>query len=215
MPYYGDYYRGDYYRGDPGIFSGIGKAIGAVAKGAVAVGRAALGLPAAPTTPQIVPMPPMMSNGYTQYGGIKSTGEGYGMVPTFASTLPQVPSSAPGAVKAPGFDAFVSRILPFGETGYIPGQLGGCNVRGHHLNKSGYFTKGGGTSKYPQGVQYHEAKTLCVKNRHMNVTNPKALRRAIRRSRGAVKLLRKAATSIGYSVVTKASLAKRPKARRR
>src|SRR5262249_48707457 len=60
---------------------------------------------------------------------------------------------------------------------------------------------GAGSSLVPHmacGVGYHHKKTkgalggllasACVKNRHMNVANPKALRRSIRRLYGAEKM---------------------------
>lgn len=66
-----------------------------------------------------------------------------------------------------------------------------CTLRGHHLNKSHYFRKPhglaenigtwGGAVEVPKG-------TTCVKNRRLNVANPHALRRALRRARGFEKL---------------------------
>lgn len=47
------------------------------------------------------------------------------------------------------------------------------------------------------------------KRRRMNVANPKALRRAIRRESGFVKLARRALKGTGYSVVSRASQRKR------
>lgn len=48
------------------------------------------------------------------------------------------------------------------------------------------------------------------KYRRMNVANPKALRRAIRRQAGFVKLARKALRGTGYSIVTRGSRSARP-----
>jgi hypothetical protein len=73
----------------------------------------------------------------------------------------QVPSTTPGAVPTPGFGGLVSRILPGGQTGYeVP-------LRGYHMSATGTW----------------------VKNRRMNVTNPRALRRSIRRVSGFGKLV--------------------------
>jgi len=48
------------------------------------------------------------------------------------------------------------------------------------------------------------------KYRRMNVANPKALRRAIRRQAGFVKLARKALRGTGYSIVSRGSGSRRP-----
>lgn len=48
-----------------------------------------------------------------------------------------------------------------------------------------------------------------VKRKRMNVANPKALRRAIRRQAGFVKLARRALKGSGYQIVSKGSRAKR------
>lgn len=61
----------------------------------------------------------------------------------------------------------------------------------------------------PTGTQYpwtdEELAKRGKKRRRMNVANPKALRRAIRRESGFVKLARRALRGTGYSVVSKAS----------
>jgi hypothetical protein len=49
------------------------------------------------------------------------------------------------------------------------------------LNKSGYYTKFG----------YVPPRSKCVPNRRMNVANPRALRRALRRAQGFSKLARR------------------------
>lgn len=59
------------------------------------------------------------------------------------------------------------------------------------------------------GPGYAAAVGVTKRRRRMNVTNPKALRRAIRREQGFVKLARKALRGTGYSVVSKASRARR------
>lgn len=50
---------------------------------------------------------------------------------------------------------------------------------------------------------YHLAKDgsgRCVRNRRMNPANPKALRRAMRRTDGFVKLAKRALKGTGYAV---------------
>lgn len=47
------------------------------------------------------------------------------------------------------------------------------------------------------------------KRRRMNVTNDKALRRAVRRTDGFVKLAKRALRGTGYTVVSKSSRARR------
>jgi hypothetical protein len=90
-------------------------------------------------------------------------------ISTLGSIAPmvQVPSSTPGAIKTPGFGGLISRILPGGETGYeVP-------LRGYHVIKKG-----------PNAGQ-------LARNRRMNVVNPHALRRSIRRVSGFGKLVRR------------------------
>jgi len=57
----------------------------------------------------------------------------------------------------------------------------------------------------PGGVEPHLAGQPRRKRRRMNVTNDKALRRAVRRQQGFVKLARKALQGTGYTVVTRGS----------
>lgn len=122
MAYYrGDYYRGDYYQG--GLLSSIGSFV----------------KKAAGPILSLVPGGGLISRGFQAAGLLQSGGRG----PATAST--------PGARKVPGIGGAISRILPFGETGYY-------------------------------------------RRRRMNVANPKALRRAIRRAHGFAKLARKVLT---------------------
>ena len=68
---------------------------------------------------------------------------------------------------------------------------------GFHLNKSTYVTRGGGTSHWPMQLQVHPKHSTCVKRRRRNVGNARALRRAISRVKGFVKLARKAHSLVG------------------
>src|SRR5207247_8096662 len=65
-------------------------------------------------------------------------------------------------------------------------------VHGLRPNKSTYVTRGGGTSHWPAQLIVHPKHTELVKSRRMNVGNARALRRALRRARGFVKLARRA-----------------------
>lgn len=77
-----------------------------------------------------------------------------------------------------------------------PELMGMCNVKGRRLNKSTYVTRGGGTSGWPQQILIHPKGTECVKSRRMNVTNVRALRRAVRRATGFAKLARRVMTFV-------------------
>jgi hypothetical protein len=65
--------------------------------------------------------------------------------------------------------------IPFAQN-----QPAACPT-GFRLNKSTYVTRGGGTSRWPQQLQVHEKKTVCVKRRKINAGNGKAARRAVSR----------------------------------
>ena len=92
--------------------------------------------------------------------------------------LPALPGAPPGmALVAPGGMAMV------GPAGML--------MRGYRWNKSTYITRGGGTSRWPVGLQVHPKHTEPVKTRRMNVANPRALRRALRRAHGFAKLARR------------------------
>ena len=179
---YGDYYRGDYYRGDPFLKD-------LIRKGARAVGTVAK------TVGKFVPGP----------GGAVLRGAGGVLAPSRPSPLqgtslaPYPPDFQLPVEKVPGVRGAVQRILPGGATGYevdvsqlAAGMSDGC-PKGYHRNKSDYYTQQG----------FHPAGSKCVKNRRMNVVNPRALRRGIRRAKGAVKLLRKSAGAMGYTVHAK------------
>lgn len=200
MPYKGDYY-GDYYRGDPGIFSSVGKFLGGVAKTAVSFVTGGPAAAASTALKELTKRPQPVTQ-------------------TFQLPQPYNPPTLqrPDSVRTitdVGYPIFGGQT----QTAYYsPNGCGTmCCVDGKpgRKNKSTYVTRGGGTSRWPQQLIVHPKGSECVRPRRMNPANPAALRRAIRRGRGAVKLLRGAAGAMGYTVVTKAALAKRPKARRR
>jgi len=74
---------------------------------------------------------------------------------------------------------------------------------------------GGGQTSAPRTMPIATSKRGVVINgtrrkyRRMNVTNDKALRRAIRRTDGFVKLAKRALRGTGYTVVTKSSRARK------
>lgn len=77
----------------------------------------------------------------------------------------------------------------------------GCPV-GFRLNKTAYVTRGGGTSRWPVGLQLHDKKSTCVKRRKINAGNGRAATRAVRRlvsfyrlSQRVAKQLRRAASA--------------------
>jgi hypothetical protein len=178
MPYYqaGDYYRGDYYRGD---FLGLGKlakkVVGTVARVVGSVVPGPVGMIARAISP------PASAGGRV----------------TFFPPEPSIPNP------------FVSQLPPGAQNIIIPNPGGGggnypmvtggggtalmaCPTKGMRTNKSTYVTRGGGTSRWPHELLVHPKGTECVKTRRLNVANPRALRRALRRASGFVKLARRA-----------------------
>lgn len=184
MPYAyqrGDYYRGDYYRGD-GILSGIGKvlkgAVGAVAggiggfikggpvgavAGAVKGGTTALLGSGKSSLP--TPPPAMTGGGFGGGPGIGGPMilPGFQPPPVGGDRQWDIGSALPGG-----------RPLTYTTGGYCPA--------GYRLNKSGHWRKNG--TFVPPG-------STCVKCRKMNVTNPRALRKGIRRAQGFAKLAKR------------------------
>jgi len=173
MPYYqGDYYRGDYYRGD---FLGLGKlakkVIGGVARVVGAVAPGPIGMIARAISP------PASAGGRV----------------TFFPPEPSIPN--PFITPPPG-----NALMPYtggGGGGNYPAVGPGtsmvlCPTKGTRMNRSTYVTRGGGTSRWPNELIVHPKGTECVKTRRLNVANPRALRRALRRAAGFVKLARRA-----------------------
>ncbi len=88
------------------------------------------------------------------------------------AAIPRLPMPMPGGLRIPRIPGRIAPIpipIPLGG-----GENGACCPSGFHLAKDG--------------------SGRCVKNRSMNVANPKALRRAIRREKGFGKL----ASRVGY-----------------
>lgn len=189
MPYYnaGDYYGradynlGDYYQGDPGLFGSIGRIFGKVTQ--TLGGLAAKVLPGPFGAAVRVALP-------FAAGGSRTA---------LTSTRPEeiVAPAAPMMLAPPAPGGIVT-VSPHGtpvSQAAIARQMmalqGGGGMRRTHPNKSTYVTRGGGTSRWPQGLQVHPKGTEAVTSRRMNVANPRALRRGLRRLRGFAKLAHK------------------------
>lgn len=171
------YYRppmGDYktygYAGDPGFLSSLWKGVKKLAP--AVLGFAAGGIP----------------------GAIAGLGAGGGK-PT--PQLPSVPGTLGGQIAFPG-GVSVSGAWQPGQA-VVPGR---GRLPPYTAAGPGVLPGGGrGGSMVPSG--YHFAKDgsgRLVRNRRMNVANPKALRRAMRRTDGFVKLAKRALKGTGYAV---------------
>lgn len=164
MAYYqGDYYMGDYYQGDPFLGALLGKGIGWLAKKIF--------------KRKLSPVA-MTRAGQASTGAILRAG-GTGLaVAGVAGMMPSIPlplgfQMNPGAM-FPGGAPGISRRAPAVAAA---GQI--CCPTGFHPNKqtsTARATMGAGPG------------TICVRNRTMNVANPRALRRGLRRVAGFGKL---------------------------
>lgn len=180
--YRGDSYRGDYYRGDP-IFGAIAgflakPAIKAVAKVAGPIAKATVGLFKKPAVA----------------GTVGAVATGVAIEKVSSASTASVPSTVappsmipdvPGYGRIPGTGVQVGtpgKWLPGGAPGLAYSGPGGMVPRGYHINKAAMKNK--------------PFKNLLVRNRSMNVTNPRALRRAIRRATGFAKLARRVLTFV-------------------
>lgn len=162
----GDYYRGDYYRGD---FLGIGKAIKKVAGiGLKIIGAVAPGPVGMAARALMNPTQPRVS------------------------FFPPEPSF-PNPLRMGGGGGGEEYQQPVG-TMLRNEFIQGCQLKGTRPNKSGYYkqvTKGD-----PTNVVYIPKRSVCVKSRRLNVANPRALRKAIRRAQGFSKLARRVMTFV-------------------
>lgn len=187
MYYAGGYYAGGYYAGGffGNLFGGaakiIGGAVGGLIKGGPvgAIGGAVKGTVAAVSTNS--------TKAVLEAGGTETA-----LTPELiakhaaavargatAGVLPTVPMIGQGAA--------VNSMAMVGPGAMVMGM----GVRGLRPNKSTYVTRGGGTSRWPVGIAIHVKGTELVKGRRMNVANPRALRRALRRGQGFAKLARR------------------------
>jgi len=156
----GDYLRG--YRGDPGLFGTLGKIVGGAAK---------LG-------GSIIPGP-----AGTLLRGVGTALSG-GSRPTAMQVQPPRAQTTFAGIRAGGpygLSAGVERYQGVRGSVSVPvGAMGEC-PKGYRPNKSGYFTKSEG---------WVAPGSKCVRYRYMEVTNGRALRRAIRRTKRFDKLVK-------------------------
>lgn len=167
MPYYGgDYYSGDYYSGDPGFLSSFLK----WGKGLLGVGTSMLPGVGAVAGRIVSKIPAPVRKAATIMGPPVVSGIAGAAVETKLARM-----GAPSAVMPmPG-------VSPFGAPGAL---MPGGGMRGYHMSKARYAPPGrmhGGALIPPHPVR----------NRRMRVTNPRALRRALRRAHGFARLARK------------------------
>jgi len=186
--YQGDYYQGDYYQGDPFLGSLIGM-------GAKWIGKKIGKIFRKPPTAMVpgfrtTSMVPSDRGMWPRTGGIagRIARTGAGAIGTGAAfgvgermmLPPPGAMFTPGGAYRPPAGGFVGPPAPGGAPGYGPG---GC-PSGWHYAKDG--------------------SGKLVRNRRMNVANPRALRRSLRRVSGFGKLaarskkdIRRAARAIG------------------
>jgi len=157
---------GDYktygYAGDPGFLSSLWKGIKKVAPSIIG---AMIG----------GPVGAVVATGAAGAPGRKMT--------------PTVPGTVGGAISFPGGTSIGMGFAP--GTAMIPGQ---GRLAPYTATGAGVLPGGGrGGTLMPSG--YHFAKDgsgRLVRNRRMNVANPRALRRAMRRAQGFEKLAKRA-----------------------
>src|SRR5438552_11551864 len=190
----GDYYRGDYYRGDPGLFSFLGtvaKTVGRVAVGGIS-GFLGGGLPGAIVGAAGGAGTALAKNLQAETLGAGDTGSAY--TPAMRARHAEV--------VARGGQGLITRGGLARQAANVPAGVPlGMTVTGHrrlHWNKTTYITRGGGTSRWPVGIQVHPKGTEPVPSRRMNVANPRALRRALRRAHGFARLARRYVTVVRH-----------------
>jgi len=172
MAYYqGDYYQGDYYQGDPFLGALLGKGIGWLAK---KIFKRKIS-------------PEAMTQVGTRMTTTIGRGAGTGLAIAGASQLlPTVPLPF-------GFQMHPGKMFPGGAPGITrrqpaPGQMQQlCCPSGFHPNKQ---------TSNARATMGAAPGTICVRNRSMNVANPRALRRGLRRVAGFGKLAQRSKRTI-------------------
>lgn len=161
------YYMGDYYQGDPFI----GPLVGALAKRALpGLARKAVG-----AVGRIISRPSVART----IGGAAAGAAATAVMRRPAIAPSMVPLQTPNL---PGFPIGGTRIIPQNIVpGGRPFTVSEQAPRGYHLNKNVARGRTGPC----------DYKNYWVKNRRMNVANPRALRRAIVRATGFAKLARR------------------------
>ena len=168
MAYYqGDYYQGDYYSGDPFLGALIGM-------GASWLGKKLLGKGAKTAGTAIA------KGSVSKWGKVPAIMTAAAVGSGLTVPVPFTPFQVTPQAFLPGGQPLVSR-RPAPLMG--PPAPGGACPSGYHLNKA---TSCDGR---PPG-------SYMVRNRSMNVANPRALRRSLRRVAGFGKLAKRAKTDI-------------------
>jgi hypothetical protein len=159
------YYRGDYYRGDPGFLSFLGKGVKLV-------------------------------------GGLLGIGGG---APSASKIASKVVAALPGAgAMVPAVKATATRVgavlakHPTATAAAAAGTVGALGTAGMmgamHPSVMNALPVGGGMMPGTGAMRgYHISRRTgaMVRNRRMRVTNPRALRRAIRRANGFARLAKR------------------------
>ncbi len=179
MYYQGDYYQGDYYRGDPGIFGFLGTAIRQV--GRIGVGFLTGG-PVGAIRGAISGV-----RAETEKAVVESGDEGSAYTPALRAKHAMAVMRGGAGGGAPIRGALAAPGVGGGIVG--PPLPAGFRVRRTHLNKATYYRRGGGTQNLTPGLVLKG--TEFVPNRRMNVANPRALRRSIRRVMGFGKTVKR------------------------
>lgn len=122
------------------------------------------------------------------------------------SSNPITPSGTPGGSQV---TSGYAPVIPF-SSGQIPGiQIGGKTINPGNILPGGQpFIQPTRTTMVAPGVcsargyhpvkqhgKYGAAGTYCVRNRHLNPLNPRALKRALRRAHGFEKFARRVMTA--------------------
>lgn len=182
MPYYrGDYYQGDYYGAGDGIFSGIGRALKVVTGAAIGY---ITGGPKGAIAGAIGGTARAITSG-TEMETLAAGGSESAYTPELMKQHQMALMRGPGIMAPAMISPAESRMV----------MTGPMLARGYRWNKSTYAVRGGGTSRWGPAtgqVMLIPKHTVQVKSRRMNVANPRALRRGLRRAAGFVKLARRA-----------------------
>jgi len=165
MPYYGqqagDYATYGYGRGDPGFLSGLWKGIKKIAPAAIGF---ALGGPAGAALGGAF-------GGGARTPPIMSAAKPYPRQDLGLRVGPMTVRSTDFYPPVPQFRGTPMPAARGGRAGPVTPSATGCCPVGYHLAKDG--------------------SGRCVRNRRMNVANPRALRRSMRRVQGFEKLAKR------------------------
>lgn len=180
--------------GDPGLFGFLGNAIKGVAGGFLTGGpvgailggtSAVVGSMGGPKTVKQAKYANILQIAQQKpiYGtpGIMKQSSG-AMFPTIAPARPALQAGS-GVYAGPGGVAVGKyNMAPGGSAPQGSAAAAGtpCGLKGHHMNKSGYYTQAG----------YVAPQTKCVRNRRRNPLNPRALSRAMSRVASAQRAVK-------------------------